>query len=125
MTHDEIELVAQRFFTAIETSDIETAGALYADDVAVWHNNDRAVQDKATNLMVLRWMSENTSDRSYGDIQRVIVDDGFVQQHVLRGRNHHGAQFELPAMMRVWVANGQITRLDEYFDSAHVAAVVG
>jgi uncharacterized protein len=125
MTHDEIDALATRFFAAVEADDIATITELYADDLAVWHNNDGLIQDKATNLMVLQWMATNTSDRSYTQIQRVVFDGGFVQQHVLVGTNAKGHRFELPAMLRLWVSDGLITRLDEYFDSAHIATIVG
>jgi ketosteroid isomerase-like protein len=44
---------------------------------------------------------------------------------VLVGTNAKGHRFELPAMLRLWVSDGLITRLDEYFDSAHIATIVG
>jgi uncharacterized protein len=125
MTHDEIDQLATRFFQAVETDDLATIDSLYADDVAVWHNNDGVTQNKTANLAVMQWMADNTSDRAYTQIQRAVFDGGFVQQHVLVGTNAKGQRFELPAMLRIWTSNGQITRLDEYLDSAHIAAIVG
>jgi uncharacterized protein len=125
MTHDDIDALATRFFHAVETDDLATIDALYADDVAVWHNNDGVTQNKTANLAVMQWMADNTSDRAYTQIQRAVFDGGFVQQHVLVGTNAKGQRFELPAMLRIWTSNGQITRLDEYLDSAHIAAIVG
>jgi ketosteroid isomerase-like protein len=48
-----------------------------------------------------------------------------VQQHVLRGTAPDGTPLEVPAMMRVTVADGRITRLEEYLDTAQVAALRG
>lgn len=125
MSPDEIDRLATRFFTAIEQGDLDAAGALYRDDVVVWHNYDGIEQGKAINLAVLGWMAANTTRRCYARIQRVVTDDGFVQQHVLTGVNRLGGEFEVPAMMRVWVTDGLIVRLDEYLDSAHIPRVVG
>jgi len=47
---------------------------------------------------------------------------GFVQQHVLKGKRvHDDGAVRLPCAIICKVENGKITRLDEYFDSAHVA----
>ena len=52
----------------------------------------------------------------------VVLDDGFVQQHVLRGTAPGGA-LEVPAMMRVWVRDGRIGRIEEYLDTAQAAVL--
>jgi ketosteroid isomerase-like protein len=38
------------FFAAIERGDLQTVGALYADDVAVWHNVTGEALDKVRSL---------------------------------------------------------------------------
>jgi len=119
-----IEALATRFFTAIEAGDLPGVRACYADDAVIWHNTDGRAQDVTANLRVLGWLMANMADRRYEDVSRVVVADGFVQQHVLRGTAPGGEPFELPAMMRVWTADGRVTRLDEYFDSAHVTALI-
>jgi ketosteroid isomerase-like protein len=51
-----------------------------------------------------------------------VFPGGFVQQHTLEGkRTHDDAPVRLPCVIVCAVENGKITRLDEYFDSAHVA----
>ena len=122
MTHDEIDAIATRFFDAVQAGDIDTVASLYADDVVIWHNYDQLEQTKAQNLRTLGYVAATVVPRSYDDIQRVVLDDGFVQQHVLRGTAPGGA-LEVPAMLRVWVRDGQITRLDEYLDTAQVAVL--
>lgn len=123
MTHDEIDALANRFFTAVEVGDIETITEIYADDVVIWHNYDQIEQGKADNLRTLAFVTRTVAGRSYDEIRRELLDDGFVQQHVLRGTAPGGA-LEVPAMLRVWVANGHITRLDEYLDTAQVAVLM-
>jgi ketosteroid isomerase-like protein len=122
MTHDEIDALATRFFDAVQAGDIDAVAALYADDCVVWHNYDQVEQGKADNLRTLSYVTRHVSGRSYDDIARVVVDDGFIQQHVLRGTTA-GGPLEVPAMMRVWADDGKITRLDEYLDTAQVAVI--
>lgn len=119
MTHDEIETLATKFFAAIQAGDIETVAATYSDDAVIWHNYDQIEQHKADNLRTLQYVIATVQGRSYDDVRRTVLDDGFVQQHVLRG-TAPGGPLEVPAMLRVWVADGRITRLDEYLDTAQV-----
>ena len=123
MTHDEIDALATRFFDAVQAGDIDTVASLYADDAVIWHNYDQVEQTKDAEPAHARATSPPPwCPRSYDDIRRVVLDDGFVQQHVLRGTAPGGA-LEVPAMLRVWVRDGQITRLDEYLDTAQVAVL--
>jgi ketosteroid isomerase-like protein len=123
MSSPDIETLATAFFKAVEAGDLDKVRSMYAPDVVVWHNFDRREQTLDENLKVLRWMVANVSDRRYEDIRRVVLDDGFVQQHVLTGIAPSGQRLDVPAMMRVWVENGCVTRVDEYLDSAQVSVL--
>ena len=74
---------------------------------------------------MLAWVSSNVGGLRYEDVRRVPLDDGFVQQHVLRGTAPDGSPLEVPAMLRVFVNGGQIERIDEYLDTAQVVALRG
>lgn len=52
-----------------------------------------------------------------------MIDGGYFQQHVLRGTAKNG-ELDLPAALRVDVADGQITRLEEYLDLSQIASTV-
>ena len=69
------------------------------------------------SVRTLKFVVRAVSDRRYEDVRRVVLDDGFVQQHVLRG-DAPGGKLEIPAMMRVMVSDGLITRIEEYVDPA-------
>lgn len=118
-----ISEIADRFFTAIETGDIDLVAEIYAPDAVIWHNTDQREQSVAQNLRVLGWMVMHITDRRYDDVRRTVLADGFVQQHTLRGTGPNGP-VAVPAMLRVWMRDGTIVRLDEYLDSAHVADLV-
>ena len=116
--------VAERFFAAIPKGDLDAVRAIYADDAVIWHNNDGLEQNREQNLAVLAWVVKNIAELRYEDVRRFPTANGFVQQHVLRGRAPGGAPLEVPACIVCAVANGRITRLDEYLDSAHVAPLL-
>jgi uncharacterized protein len=123
MTADDINLLGKRLFEAIETADIDALRDIYAPDVAIWHNFDQAEQGRDDNLRLLGWLSSHVTELRYTEIRRVVIDDGFVQQHVLRGTAPNGTALEVPAMLRVFCKDGRVTRIEEYLDTAQVAAL--
>ena len=116
--------VAGRLFAAIEAGDVEAVGALYADDIEVWHNHDRRVQTRDENLRVLRWLVREFEDVRYEEVRREATASGFVQQHVLAATRRDGVRVEVPACVVVRVEGGRIVRIDEYLDSASVDELV-
>jgi len=117
--------IAERIFTAIEEGDVDAVRDIYASEAVIWHNFDQVEQDVEENLQVLRSMVATFKERSYGDIRRSETADGFVQQHVLRLTRQDGTRVELPGCIIATCADGKITRIDEYLDSAQVARLVG
>jgi ketosteroid isomerase-like protein len=115
--------VADKLFAAIPRGDLEAVRALYAPNAEIWHNHDGVTQDPAANLRVLEWVVRNISELRYEDVRRQATPSGFVQQHVLRGKAPSGKTLELPACIVCRVEGGRITRLDEYLDSAQLAAL--
>lgn len=117
-------VVAERLFAAVEVGDIATVRSLYADDIVVWHNHDGLTQSADDNLVVLAWMAEHLPGGRYTQVRRHVTLSGFVQQHVLVATNRAGREVSVPACIVAEVVDGRITRLDEYLDSAHVAALM-
>ena len=119
---DDIRAMATRFFDAIEAGDIETMQSSFTPDAEIWHNTDELIVTPAQTAQTLTGMASRIRDREYAERQLTVFPGGFVQQHVLKGvRVHDGASVRLPCAIICKVENGKITRLDEYFDSAHVA----
>jgi ketosteroid isomerase-like protein len=125
MTYPDPLRVAQRLFEAIPKGDLEAVRELYAPDAQIWHNHDGIVQDPAANLQVLGWVVKNIGGIRYEEVRRQPTPIGFVQQHVMRGTLPSGKAFELAACIVCTVVDGRITRLDEYLDSAQLAALAG
>jgi ketosteroid isomerase-like protein len=116
--------LANRLFSAVERGDIDAVRAIYAPDAVIWHNNDGAQQTVDENLRVLAWATSKIAGFRYEDVRRTATAAGFIEQHVLRGRAPNGEELHVPACIVCKVADGRITRLDEYFDSAQIALLV-
>jgi ketosteroid isomerase-like protein len=58
-------------------------------------------------------------------VRRHATPTGFAQQHVLRLTFPDGRTADLPAAIFVEVRDGRVTRIDEYLDTASVAAAFG
>ena len=120
-----IRALAQRFFDAVEAGDIEQVLACYAPDAVIWHNSDQAEQSREENGATLTAFARAIPQRAYANRRLHVFEGGFVQQHDLQGVRRDGARVSLVACIVCRVADGKITRLDEYFDSAAVAAFIG
>lgn len=119
---DEIRAMATRFFDAIEAGDIETMRESFAADAEIWHNTDELIVTRDQTAQTLTGMVARIKNREYADRCLTAFPGGFVQQHVLKGvRVHDDGEVRLPCAIICKVERGKITRLDEYFDSAHVA----
>jgi ketosteroid isomerase-like protein len=126
MTDAETAALAKRFFDCIETGDVDGLVACYAPGAEIWHNTDGQVQTPADNRATLSGLVKYFADRTYAARRLDVFPGGFVQQHVLRAtRVSDGTQVALAACLVCRVKDGRISRLDEYFDSAAVAAFTG
>lgn len=122
MTDDEMRAFAARFFDAIERGDIATMQGSFTPDAAIWHNTDELIVTPEQTAQTLTGMVARIDRRSYADRRVHVFPGGFVQQHTLQGtRTHDGVAVRLPCAIICHVEGGKIARLDEYFDSAHVA----
>jgi ketosteroid isomerase-like protein len=120
-----VDEVADALFAAIERGDVDAVAALYTDDAVVWHNFDRAEQPRDQNLAVLAWMTRHVDNLAYTDVERHVIDGGFVQQHVLRGTVQNGTELDVPCCLVVRVEGDRIARIAEYLDTAHLQALLG
>jgi ketosteroid isomerase-like protein len=118
--------LADKLFAAIAANDLDSLrNDVYTPDVVVWHNNDNHEQLIDENLKVLNWLSRKVTNRRYEEVRRQATDTGFVEQHVLRGTAPNGNEIEVPACLVVTVTGDRISRIDEYIDSAALAAMAG
>lgn len=121
-SHASLE-TADRLFRAIEAGDVEALRGIYATDALIWHNADGKTESPEQNLETLRHFAALSHSRTYTEIRRQPTPCGFVQQHVLRALLKNGRELALPACIICEVRHERITRLDEYFDTAPLAAL--
>ena len=120
-----IRVLATRFFDAVEAGDIAAVRDCYAPNARIWHNTDGAEQTRDENVRTLGRFVAAISSRVYARRRLSVFEGGFVQQHELQGVRPDGQAVNLAACIVCAVEDLRITRLDEYFDSAHVARFVG
>lgn len=116
LSTDEMNRIGDRLVAAIEAGDTAAVREIYAPDAKIWHNFDEKEQAPDENLLTLVDMHRRASNLRYTDIQRFASPGGFVQQHVLLADAKFGPM-RMPAIIRFWVGNGRITRLEEYVDT--------
>ena len=118
---DSADVIADRLISAIEAGDREALGALYADDVVIWHNTDQVEMTKEETLASLDALAAMTRGRRCREVRRHLIDGGFVQQHVLNLDWGSGSG-ALPGCVVVQLRDGLISRIDEYLDGATIAS---
>jgi hypothetical protein len=126
---DKIEGVANALFSAIEQGNTVAIEGLFAEDIAVWHSGDRRDNDRSRALRVLHWFIDITTERHYDIFDRQFFSSGsapgFVQQHVLHATGSNGGSIALRVCIVIKVGrNDLISRIDEYFDPADMAALM-
>lgn len=116
LTEPQMHDIAERLLAAITAGDTDAVRQVYAPDAQVWHNFDERDQTVDDNVLTLVDLHRRATGLEYTEIRRFLAPGGFVQQHVLVGQAP-GGPLRLPAMIRFWVVEGRITRLEEYLDT--------
>ncbi|MFU8816588.1 MAG: nuclear transport factor 2 family protein [Pseudomonadales bacterium] len=116
--------VAGALFAQIEAGNPDGVAALYADDVAVWHNFSNVAQSKSENLRTLGGLINSTAGIRYEVIERLALDgERVMQRHNLHCTTRTGEEFLIPACMFMIVRDGKIVRIDEYLDTGQANAL--
>ena len=116
MTTDQasIEAVADRFFAVYAAADENGIREVLAPDFEGWSSSfggrDLTVDSLVTGA---KWEAENV-DMTLDEVRRHVTDHGFVRQFVIRLTDAEGAPIEIPGCLVALVADGRITRFDEY-----------
>jgi ketosteroid isomerase-like protein len=116
--------LADRLFAAVLAGDIDALRAIYAPEAVIWHNTDGVEERVEEHLRVAAWMAKIISDLRFDDVRRVATSEGFVAQHIVRGRTPSGREANIPWCAVGTVVDGRITRLDEYLDWRHISMLM-
>lgn len=110
-----IEL-ARRFVRALNEKDEATIREIYSPDARIWHNFDDKYQTIDENMKGMYWMHKRLSGINYDVVSLTELPDGYLQEHVLRGKLASGEDFAMAACVICTVKDGRVTGLREYLD---------
>lgn len=118
-TADRINRAAEAFFTAAAKLDAEGFLAATREDAVLWQNTDGRGRSPQQVLRHIGRMRETLGRWEYLEVRRLIADEGFCEQHVVRFHRPDGTTHDIEACVVARVDDdGRITRLDEYVDGS-------
>lgn len=111
-----LEVVAQAL-KAIEDGNISRVRELYSPTASVWYNHapDEEVP-VGSILAMLQAVTEAVPDLRFDVRRKFEVQGGVFQEHTVRGTLPSGESLALEIAAFFEVSDGQIIRLEEYFD---------
>lgn len=109
-----IEAVADRFFAVYAAADEDGIREVLAPDFEGWSSSFGG-RDLTVDSLVAgaKWEADNI-DMTLDEVRRHVTNNGFVRQFVIRLTDAEGAPLEIPGCLVALVADGRITRFDEY-----------
>lgn len=109
-----IEAVADRFFAVYAAADEDGIREVLAPDFEGWTSSFGG-RDLTVDSLVngAKWEAQNV-DMTLDEVRRYVTDSGFVRQYVIRMTNADGVPMEIPGCIVALMADGRITRFDEY-----------
>jgi ketosteroid isomerase-like protein len=122
LTAQQMVDVAERLFVSFAAGDIEAVGALFSDDLQVWHSGDPVALPRQKSLEDMAGYMAMSAERRYDNVRRhVLVDGGVVQQHTaVMNVGGHEVALEICAVLLI-NNDGLIYRIDEYLDRSGMA----
>lgn len=118
------DALADAMFAALEAGDLDGVEATWAPGFVTW-TNISGESDRAATRKLLGWLTSKASGLHYDVVRRILLPDGFVQQHVLRTQAPDGTELAMPACVIATVVDGRIARIDEYLDPSQLAPLAG
>jgi len=116
--------VARRYAAASASGDEPALRELHEPDAVVWHNHDGVDQSVDQNLHLGAWLRRTVPDLRFEDVRHTATTDGFVQRHLMTGTAPDGTSLGVYSCLIVTLSDrGRISRVEEYLDSAAVAAL--
>lgn len=112
-----IEAIAKALFDALECGDTAVLNDLYADDAVLWTNTAQRTLKARDVAGFVRGMVKRMPDRRYVDRRVTPFEGGFVHRHRLTGTRKDGGLVAAECCAIVSIADGKVTRVDEYLDS--------
>jgi ketosteroid isomerase-like protein len=112
--------IADRVVAALEHGDEAELAELYHPDLRFTIRTAGAVYDRAGALRNFRTLWPRLRDVEVEVVDRQITELGFLSQQVLSATIADRTRLSVPMCMIFQLRDGQIVRIDEYFDPAAV-----
>lgn len=121
-THHDVVATVDKFVEALSTGDAASLDALFTGDAEIWHNYDQISQPASEALAALAGLAQLKP--RYEIVGRDLVEGVCIQRHLVHIALPSGESAAIPAIQRITVTDSQIRRIDEYMDSAQIAAAM-
>ena len=115
--------LADRLFDAFVAHDLDTVVEMMTPDAVVVQNGNSLTVAEAR--VMIESLVGVIGDHRYEDVRRVVGEQAIVEEHRVRSTTPGGHDVDLTACVVVRVNDdGKITSLDEYVETASLAAVL-
>ena len=122
-TRNPLEQLADEIIAAAESADVGRLQKIFSPDFVFWQNTSMVAMPRAAAFQAFELLVR-IPKLQYQDIRRHYWEDGFVSQHVVTGQKRDGSTFRLPTCYVAEVRDGQVTRIEEWLDSAAAASLI-
>jgi ketosteroid isomerase-like protein len=116
---------AHKLYDALEAGDTKLFRSYFADNATVWHNFDNQDQSIDEAVSQLEGMMQAFTGTQYKDRRYMNVDSGAIAQQVSYSGLHNGNTLITPMMQHIYISDGLVQRIEEYFDTTQAAAIMG
>jgi ketosteroid isomerase-like protein len=118
MNDRELRDLCNRFFDALDASDIETIADIYHPDMKFWINLTGEEKTAQQNLAILEAGKTVNRRRTYDHRRINTFDGGFICQFSCNIVRLDGSKHSAWACVVVRCKDGKFLRIDEYLDSS-------
>jgi uncharacterized protein len=115
--------LAHAVFDAAAAGDSVRFLSYFTPNAVVWHNFDLVEQPIRDAAAALSAMRPYVTSLTYEDRRYMPAPGGAVLQHVSRVALKNGRTVDVHTMLRMYVSEGRVARLEEYFDSKAAGAL--
>ena len=122
MAENDVQATVDRFYGALMSGDAQGCLQAFTEDAVIWHNYDQTEQPAAEAIAQLAGLA--ALNPTFEMVGRDVVGDAMIQRHVTHLALPNGATASIPAIQRITVTGGRISRIEEYMDSAQMGAAM-
>ena len=119
MDRNQVDALADEYFRAASAHDYDALRAMFAPGGVAWSNVGGGERDIEALITFMPTMRQTIGDHSYSEVRRLVMSDGFCEQHRVTSVRPDGSTLDLGDVCCVihLDADGKITRFDEYVDT--------